>query len=105
MLGLGSTAFARLLGEQSPGAGISVALGKLPWGFAPLPGWPISLQAWEAVVWGDRSYCVFLMAAPVDATWAGVAGFIKAVYRWQAAARAAHADERHRGERCPSIRP
>jgi hypothetical protein len=35
-------------------------------------------------VWGDRTYCVFVLAAPPASTWAGVAGFIKAVFRWNA---------------------
>src|SRR5204863_7685577 len=47
-------------------------------------GQPATLKAWEAVVWGDRTYCSFVVVAPNDATWAGVAGFIKAVFRWQA---------------------
>ena len=35
-------------------------------------------------MWGDRTYCLFLMVAPTEATWPGVAGFIKAIFRWQA---------------------
>ena len=84
VMGLGSTAFAKLLGQQSTGAKISVALGKLPWGFASSAGGAVTLRAWEAVVWGDKTYCVFVMAAPNDATWPGVAGFVKAVFRWNA---------------------
>jgi hypothetical protein len=84
VMGIGSTAFPKLLGQQSSTARISVALGKLPWGFAASAGGPIALQAWEAVVWGDRTYCVFVMAAPPATTWPGVAGFIKAVFRWNA---------------------
>ena len=44
----------------------------------------MALQAWEAVVWGDKTYCVFVMAAPPATTWSGVAGFVKAVFRWNA---------------------
>ncbi len=84
VMGLGSTAFAKLLGQQSAGARISVALGKLPWGFSAVAGGSKTLDAWEAVVWGDRTYCSFVLAAPAATTWAGVAGFIKAVFRWQA---------------------
>jgi hypothetical protein len=84
VLGIGSTAFARLLGQQSSNARISVALGKLPWGFASTAGGAIALRAWEAVVWGDKTYCVFVLAAPPSATWPGIAGFIKAVFRWNA---------------------
>jgi hypothetical protein len=84
VMGVGSTAFAKLLGQQSPNATISVALGKLPWGFAASKGGPITLRAWEAVVWGDRTYCVFVLAAPPATSWPGVAGFIKAVFRWNA---------------------
>jgi hypothetical protein len=84
VMGLGSTAFPKLLGQQSASAKISVALGKLPWGFASSAGGPIKLQAWEAIVWGDKTYCVFVMGAPAGSTWAGVAGFIKAVFRWNA---------------------
>jgi hypothetical protein len=84
VMGLGSTAFAKLLGQQTPTAKMSVALGKLPWGFAASSGGPMALRAWEAIVWGDQTYCVFVLAAPNDATWPGVAGFLKAVFRWNA---------------------
>jgi hypothetical protein len=84
VMGIGSTAFPKLLGQQSANARISVALGMLPWGFATTRGGPIALRAWEAVVWGDRTYCVFVLAAPPGTTWAGVAGFVKAVLRWNA---------------------
>jgi uncharacterized protein YjbI with pentapeptide repeats len=84
VLGIGSTAFAKLLGQQSANARISVALGMLPWGFASTSGGPITLRAWEAVVWGDKTYCVFVLASPPGTSWAGVAGFIKAVFRWNA---------------------
>jgi hypothetical protein len=84
VLGLGSTAFPRLLGQQSPNAKISVALGKLPWGFASSAGGPIAMRAWEAVVWGDTTYCTFVVASPPQASWSGVAGFIKSVFRWNA---------------------
>jgi uncharacterized protein YjbI with pentapeptide repeats len=84
VMGIGSTAFAKLLGQQTANSTINVALGKLPWGFAPAAGTPATLKAWEAVVWGDRTYCSFVLVAPNDATWNGVAGFIKAIFRWQA---------------------
>ena len=84
VMGIGSTAFAKLLGQQSANATMYVALGRLPWGFASTSGGAVSLRTWEAVVWGDRTYCSFVLVAPNDATWAGVAGFIKAVFRWQA---------------------
>jgi uncharacterized protein YjbI with pentapeptide repeats len=84
VMGIGSTAFAKLLGQQSPNARISLALGKLPWGFAATSGGPMALAAWEAVVWGDRTYCTFVLAAPPGASWPGVAGFIKAIFRWNA---------------------
>jgi hypothetical protein len=84
VLGFGSTAFPRLLGQQSANARISVALGKLPWGFADTAGGPSTLDAWEAVVWGDKSYCTFILVAPRGTAWSGVAGFIKSVFRWNA---------------------
>jgi hypothetical protein len=84
VLGIGSTAFPKLLGQQTANAKISVALGKLPWGFASVSGGAVTLSAWEAVVWGDKTYCVFLLATPPSADWAGVAGFIKAIFRWNA---------------------
>jgi hypothetical protein len=84
VMGMGSTAFPKLLGQQSANAKISVALGKLPWGFSATAGGPVTLRAWEATVWGDKTYCVFLLAAPPEVTWAGVAGFMKAVFRWNA---------------------
>src|SRR6185436_7528058 len=71
-------------GQQSPNALMNVALGKLPWGFANNSGDPAALRAWEAIVWGDHTYCSFILVAPNDATWNGVAGFIKAIFRWQA---------------------
>ena len=61
-----------------------MALGKLPWGFASSAGGAVALRAWEAVVWGDKTYCVFVWRRRPTATWAGVAGFIKAVFRWNA---------------------
>jgi uncharacterized protein YjbI with pentapeptide repeats len=84
VMGIGSTAFAKLLGQQSANARINVALGKLPWGFSSSSGGSMALSAWEAIVWGDKTYCVFVMAAPTSVNWSGVAGFIKAVFRWQA---------------------
>jgi hypothetical protein len=84
VMGIGSTAFSKLLGQQSANAPISVALGKLPWGFANSANGAKVLSAWEAVVWGDKTYCVFVLATPNDANWLGVAGFIKAVFRWNA---------------------
>jgi hypothetical protein len=84
VMGVGSTAFAKLLGQQSANARMSVALGRLPWGFATASGGPMALSAWEAVVWGDKTYCSFVLATPTDSTWAGVAGFVKAVFRWHA---------------------
>jgi hypothetical protein len=82
VMGIGSTAFAKLLGQQSVNAKISVALGKLPWGFAQTSGGAVKLGAWEAIVWGDKTYCSFVLAVPPGVNWAGVAGFIKAVFRW-----------------------
>ena len=40
VMGIGSTAFAKLLGQQSANATMYVALGKLPWGFATTSGAP-----------------------------------------------------------------
>src|SRR5689334_19212713 len=44
VLGIGSTAFAKLLAQQSANAKISVALGKLPWGFAKTNGGALTLS-------------------------------------------------------------
>jgi hypothetical protein len=84
VFGIGSTAFSKLLGQQSASAKISVALGMLPWGFANTSGGAMTMRAWEAIVWGDKTYCVFVVGSPMTATWPGVAGFIKAVFRWNA---------------------
>lgn len=84
VMGIGSTAFAKLLAQQSANARIAIALGKLPWGFAKIKGGPLTLTAWEAVVWGDKTYCSFVLAAPIDANWPGVAGFVKSIFRWNA---------------------
>jgi uncharacterized protein YjbI with pentapeptide repeats len=82
--GIGSTAFAKLLGQQSANARMNVALGKLPWGFSATSRGPLVLDAWEAIMWGDKTYCSFVMAAPPGTPWPGIAGFIKAVFRWNA---------------------
>jgi hypothetical protein len=84
VMGIGSTAFPKLLGQQTANAKISAAVGKLPWGFANSSGGPKALDAWEAVIWGDRTYCTFVLAAPPGTAWAGVAGFIKAIFQWNA---------------------
>jgi Pentapeptide repeats (8 copies) len=86
MLGFSSAAFQRLIIQQSANARISVALGKLPWGFSSTAGGPSGLDAWEAVTWGDRGYCSFVLLAPPGTAWSGVAGFLKAVFRWGAPA-------------------
>ena len=106
VMGIGSTAFAKLLGQQTANARIYVALGKLPWGFSRPPAAARSRsRAWEAVVWGDQTYCSFVLAAPIGTTWAGVAGFIKAVFRWQAPAHPDDRHQRHRGQRAGTTRP
>jgi hypothetical protein len=84
VLGLGSTAFAKLLGQQRANAKMHAAIGKLPWGFAQTSGGVMALSAWEAVVWGDTTYCSFIVVAPPETAWSGVAGFVKSVFRWNA---------------------
>jgi hypothetical protein len=84
VMGIGSTAFPKLLSQQSANAKISVAVGKLPWGFASTSGGALSLNAWEAIVWGDKTYCSFVVAVPPRTAWSGVAGFIKGIFRWNA---------------------
>ena len=84
VFGAGGTAFARLLSMQSAGARISAAVGKLPWGFASVTGGPVTSAAWEVTVWGDKSYCTFVLSAAPSTQWLGVAGFIKALFRWSA---------------------
>jgi hypothetical protein len=84
VMGIGSTAFPKLLAQQSANAKINVALGKLPWGFSSTAGGPKTLNAWEAVVWGDNTYCVFVLVAEPSVTYPGVQGFIKAIFRWNA---------------------
>src|SRR5947207_3327832 len=82
VLGIGSTAFAKLLGQQSANANVSIALGKLPWGFAKSKNGPVALSAWEAIVWGDKTYCTFVIVSPTNSTWTGVAGFEQSIFRW-----------------------
>jgi hypothetical protein len=84
VMGIGSTAFAKLLAQQTANAKISVALGQHRWGFATSAGGPVALSAWEAVVWGDKTYCTFVLVTPPGTAWTGVAGFIKSIFRWQA---------------------
>ena len=43
-----------------------------------------SSGAWEVVVWGSSKYSVFIVPAPTNATYAGVTGFVKAIFRWNA---------------------
>jgi hypothetical protein len=83
VLGIGSAAFAKLVSQNS-GATMYAAIRQLPWGFAATAGGAVSLKSWEVVVWGSARYAVFVVAAPTNATHAGVAGFIKAVWRWNA---------------------
>lgn len=90
-LGMGSSAFARLVEEnRAVGKAMYVALKRQSWGFAGYSGGPKRLDAWEAVVWGAKSYCVFLLVSPTAApqspalTFELMAGFIKAVFRWSA---------------------
>src|SRR4029434_7571681 len=84
VIGRGSPAYVKLMGQQRATAKMRVALGKLPWGFAATPGGSMVLSAWEAVVWGDTTYCTFVLVAPPASAWAGVAGFVKSVFRWNA---------------------
>ncbi len=83
VLGIGSTAFARLV-EQNTGSTMNAAVKRLDWGFTNTAGGPITLKAWEVLVWGSDKYCSFVIAAPTDATYVGVGGFVKAVFRWNA---------------------
>lgn len=41
-------------------------------------------DAWEVVMWGPKTYTTFLLMVPRDATWPAVAGFVKAIWRWNA---------------------
>jgi hypothetical protein len=83
VMGLGSTALAKLISQNS-GATMYAALRQLPWGFAASKGAAITLNAWEIVIWGNARYAVFIVASPTTATYAGVTGFVKAVWRWAA---------------------
>lgn len=83
VMGVGSTAFTRLVNANSGGQ-MYALLDKLPWGFTTASGGALELDAWEAVVWGSNTYCVFVIPAPKGATLAGVGGFIKAIFRWNA---------------------
>ena len=83
VMGIGSTALAKLIGQNS-GTTMYAAVRLLPWGFAATKGGAVTLNAWEVVMWGSARYSVFIVASPKDATYAGVTGFIKAVWRWAA---------------------
>lgn len=90
VMGLGSTAFGRLIYDNTnsgstPAVTINAAIAKLPWGFSPAAGQAKTLDAWEVYVYGPRRYCVFVVVAPPDTTHDGMAGFIKAAFRWAAA--------------------
>ena len=62
-------------------------------------GGPITLQAWEAVVWGDKTYCVFVLAAPAGGDLAGRGRLHQGRLPLERPARADHGDQRHRGQR------
>ena len=83
VMGLGSRTVAELIRENT-GATMYAALDPLPWGFASTKGGAIQLQAWEALIWGSDRYCSFVIVAPVATSWPGAAGFVKAIFRWQA---------------------
>ncbi len=83
VMGLGSTAFSRLV-TANTGYNLYALVGKLPWGFSKTTGGEIELAAWEVIVWGTNTYCTFVVPAPVGATYEGVGGFVKAVFRWNA---------------------
>jgi hypothetical protein len=83
VVGLGSTAFAKLL-AQNAGPTLRAAIGKLPWGFAATRGGAMALEAWEVEVWGSSTYCVFVVASPRNASWNAVERFVASVFRWNA---------------------
>lgn len=83
VMGIGSTAFSRLV-TANTGANMYGVMAKLPWGFKPDAASPMTLEAWEVLVWGSNTYCTFIVPAPVGTTYEGVRGFIKAVFRWNA---------------------
>ena len=83
VLGIGSTAFPKLLGQNS-GSTMYAAIRKTPWGFSSAADGTIDEAAWEAVVWGSSTYCTFIITAPPATTFDGVAGFVKAIFRWNA---------------------
>ncbi len=84
VLGIGSTAFAKVL-QANPTGTMYTAIKQLPWGFtsSAASGTQV-LNAWEAVVWGSSKYCTFIIAAPPGSTFTGIAGYVKAVWRWNA---------------------
>ncbi len=84
VLGIGSTAMARLVSQNSASATMYAAIKQLPWGFANSSGGALALTAWEVVVWGTSRYAVFIITAPTSTDYAGVAGFVKAIWRWTA---------------------
>lgn len=84
VLGVGSTAFSRLVVDNGAGPMFG-ALKKSAWGFAnPWTGSMLS-EAWELVAWGPSRYCVFIIAVPPGTSFQGVRGFVKAIFRWNAA--------------------
>lgn len=85
VLGLGSTALARLVKENGAfGMKVFAGFAKLPWKFRNPVDSTKELAAWEVVMWGPTSYSIFVLATPTTATYAGVGGFIKAAFRWAA---------------------
>src|SRR6266545_1591051 len=76
VLGIGSTAMARLVSQNSASATMYAAIKQLPWGFANSSGGALALTAWEVVVWGTSRYAVFIITAPTSTDYAGVAGFV-----------------------------
>lgn len=82
--GLGSSAFGRFVAYSS--GTVYAALKQLPWNFKGVSPAP-DQAAWEVVFWtagATGNYSVFIIVSPLGTTWEGVAGYIKAVWRWAA---------------------
>jgi uncharacterized protein YjbI with pentapeptide repeats len=84
LLGVDSPDFAELVTAQAPGSTLRVTLGKLPWGFAAEADGPRDLSAWQADVRDGGTRCSYVVPAPLETTWAGMAGLWKALFRWHA---------------------
>ena len=98
--GLGSTAFPKLLAQQTHGRPhLGGRSASCPGASPPPPAGPITLDAWEAFVWGDKSYASFVLVAPPGSSWVGRGRVHQGGVPLERPAHPVDRHQRHRGQR------